>query len=89
MAVAVLYEPSSITGNGVRAMHFSGCLLGFLIPDPVKDNNFFERLSQAVCSHLALLNKQEVTSADNAVCSMYLFQFCRCPNLLHNLHLLH
>lgn len=36
---------------------FRGCLVGFLIPDPVMDNRLFERHSQAGCSHLALLNK--------------------------------
>lgn len=48
---------SLITGSAVRPMRFRGCLVGFLIPDPVMDNRLFERHSQAGCSHLALLNK--------------------------------
>lgn len=67
---------------------FRGCLLGFLIPDPVMDNGLFERHSQAGCSHLALLNKWELTSADNTVGRMHLLQFSCCPNLLQNLHFL-
>lgn len=53
----VLHEPPSIARNGMRAIHYSGCLLGFLLPDSVMDNNFSERHSQTGCSHLALLNK--------------------------------
>lgn len=48
---------SLITGSAVRPMHLRGCLVGFLIPDPVMDNRLFEKHSQAGCGHLALLNK--------------------------------
>lgn len=83
----VCYEPPSITRNGVSAIHYSD--LRFLIPESVKDNNFFERHSQTVCSHPALLNRWELTCADSAVCSMFHCRFCCSPNVLHNLHLLH
>lgn len=57
LSLDVLHELPSIARNGEKAIHYGGSLLGFLLPDSVMDNNFSERHSQTVCSHLALLNK--------------------------------